>query len=307
MNKIDQLIISVVDKHAPEKTLRVRDSKSKWITPNLIRLINLKNKFYKQTYQSANVPTLQLIKQYNKFINYVTNQIRLAKREHFRDLISKNDKTFYSTIKQLLVKSRSHDRIESIYHNQHTFTTEKDIANALNDFFVKVGGNSKFDKNQHGNHNQQQSSPSFSFKPTTSETIRKLLKSLKINKFGGIHRISAQIYSVIADLLAYPLSSLINECFSKSIFPDCLKLALVTPIYKKGEKSDPSNYRPISSLPILSKIFEMEMKSQMMKFLEEHNILSNKHFGFRKEHSTEQMLLSVLQNWRSELDKPESV
>ena len=51
----------------------------------------------------------------------------------------------------------------------------------------------------------------------------------------------------------------------------------------------------------------MEMKSQMMKFLEEHNILSNKHFGFRKEHSTEQMLLSVLQNWRSELDKPESV
>ena len=111
-----------------------------------------------------------------------------------------------------------------------------------------------------------------------------------------------------ADLLAYPLSSLINECFSKSIFPDCLKLALVTPIHKKGDKSDPSNYyRPISSLPILSKIFEMEMKSQMMKFLEEHNILSNKNFGFRKEHSTEQMLLSVLQNWRSELDKPESV
>ena len=170
-----------------------------------------------------------------------------------------------------------------------------------------MGGNSKFDKNQHRNHNQQQSSPSFSFKPTTSETIRKLLKSLKINKFGGIHRISAQIYSVIADLLAYPLSSLINECFSKSIFPDCLKLALVTPIHKKGDKSDPSNYRPISSLPILSKIFEMEMKSQMMKFLEEHNILSNKQFGFRKEHSTEQMLLSVLQNWRSELDKPESV
>jgi hypothetical protein len=115
----------------------------------------------------------------------------------------------------------------------------------------------------------------------------------------------ASLYQTVADLLALPIALIINECYKKSIFPDCLKTALVTPLFKKGDKTDPCNYRPISSLPIISKVFELDMKNQIMTFIETHGILSDRQFGFRKHHSSEQLLLSLLQNWRTTLDNPQ--
>ena len=95
---------------------------------------------------------------------------------------------------------------------------------------------------------------------------------------------------------------IINESFHKGVFPSHLKLALVTPIYKKGDKSEPSNYRPISSLPILSKIFESTIKDQITCFLEKEHLISDRQFGFRKHHSSEQLLQSLLNDWHTSLD-----
>jgi retron-type reverse transcriptase len=82
-----------------------------------------------------------------------------------------------------------------------------------------------------------------------------------------------------------------------------LNLPLSRQFIKRVKKCDPSNYRPISSLPILSKIFELDMKNQMMSYIEKHNLFSDQKFGFRQNHSTEQMLLSVLQQWKTKLDQ----
>ena len=119
---------------------------------------------------------------------------------------------------------------------------------------------------------------------------------------GGVFQVPALIYKCIADILALPLSLIINESFHKGVFPSHLKLALVTPIYKKGDKSEPSNYRPISSLPILSKIFESTIKDQITCFLEKEHLISDRQFGFRKHHSSEQLLQSLLNDWRTSLD-----
>ena len=136
---------------------------------------------------------------------------------------------------------------------------------------------------------------SFKFQPITCEHIRSLLLSLNSTKRGGSSQTPTFVYQIIADLIVLPITLLINETLKSSIFPDCLKSALVTPIFKKGDPTDPANYRPISSLPILSKIFEKVLKQQIMNFIEKHNKLSSRQFGYRKHHSTEQLILALLQ------------
>lgn len=67
------------------------------------------------------------------------------------------------------------------------------------------------------------------------------------------------------------------------IFPDKMKIATITPIYKNfGDLNDPSNFRPISLLPVIAKIFEKRIYVRLYKYLEKYNLISNKHFGFRR-------------------------
>ena len=70
------------------------------------------------------------------------------------------------------------------------------------------------------------------------------------------------------------------------VFPDTLKIARVIPLFKSGDRNDISNYHPISLLPVISKIFEKLIHSRLISFLDKHNVLYSKQFGFRKQHST---------------------
>ena len=85
------------------------------------------------------------------------------------------------------------------------------------------------------------------------------------------------------------------------MFPESLKLADVTPVYKKGDPTLVSNYRPISALPILSKVFERSMHHQVSKYIHKH--LSPFLCGYRKGFNTQTALLSALEKWKSTLDK----
>ena len=80
----------------------------------------------------------------------------------------------------------------------------------------------------------------------------------------------------------------------KGIFPEKMKIAKVSPIFKKGDKSILSNYSPISILPCISKILEHIMYNRLYTYLAEKNILFNKQFGFRADHSTEHALLELI-------------
>ena len=89
------------------------------------------------------------------------------------------------------------------------------------------------------------------------------------------------------------------------IFPDELKIARVIPLNKSGDKSDITNYRPISLLPVLSKIFEKLLHSGLTKFFDDnnHNVIYNKQFGFRKKHSTIHALNTALTQIINSLNK----
>ena len=96
----------------------------------------------------------------------------------------------------------------------------------------------------------------------------------------------AKILGTLKNIIIYPLTKIINNCIKLSIFPGCLKKARVVPVFKKGDHGEVSNYRPISIVPLFSKIFEGVLKKQMCGYLECHHMFNPGQFGFRCNMST---------------------
>ena len=99
------------------------------------------------------------------------------------------------------------------------------------------------------------------------------------------------------------MSEIINLSFTTGIFPDLCKLAKVIPIFKKGNELLCENYRPISLLPIFSKIIEKIIYSRMYNYLTKNNLIYDKQFGFRSNHSTNHALISLSEDIKLNMDK----
>ena len=102
--------------------------------------------------------------------------------------------------------------------------------------------------------------------------------------------------------LQKPLTHLINKSIHQGIFPDDLKIAKVFPVYKSGDKSNISNYRPISVLSFFSKVFEKIMYNHVIDFINTNNLLSKQQFGFRKHHSTNHAVITLIDQISAALD-----
>ena len=88
-----------------------------------------------------------------------------------------------------------------------------------------------------------------------------------------------------------PLNHVFNLSFTSGIFPDAMKIAKVIPVFKKDDPAEIKNYRPISLLPILSKVLEKLAYKRLYKFLTDNNLLNPNQFGFRKGYSTEYAII----------------
>ena len=127
----------------------------------------------------------------------------------------------------------------------------------------------------------------FKFTYVSKISIEKELKSLKRGKSAGHDDIPPGMLKDAASELAKPLSYIINLSLQTGVVPTEWKIAKVTPIHKGGQSSSPDNYRPISVLPILSKILERAAQKQLSEYLETNNLLSSNQYGYRKRRSTQ--------------------
>ncbi|KAG7159578.1 RNA-directed DNA polymerase from transposon X-element-like 4 [Homarus americanus] len=105
-----------------------------------------------------------------------------------------------------------------------------------------------------------------------------------------------------ANELAGPLSNVFNTCLVENTWPTMWKQARVVPVHKKWSKSDPGNYRLISLLSVVSKIFEWLVAEEMCRHFNLHNLLSNRQFGFRSSRSTSDLLLLLSGDWQDALN-----
>ena len=117
--------------------------------------------------------------------------------------------------------------------------------------------------------------------------------SLKTNKSAGNDDISFNVVKHVFQNISEPLKHIFQISLSKGIVPNKLKIARVTPIHKAGENTDVSNYRPISVLPCFSKILERIMYNRLFDYLNKHNMLYNKQFGFQKANSTDHAIIQL--------------
>jgi hypothetical protein len=134
---------------------------------------------------------------------------------------------------------------------------------------------------------------SIALSPIDGNEIVSIVHNLKNKPSTGYDQIGLDIIKKTIYSIIKPLSFIINQCFDQGIFPNALKIAQITPIFKTGNKSDIANYRPISVLSSFSKIFEKAISIRLISFLDKNYILSrpNQQFGFRKKHSTHMALL----------------
>ena len=138
----------------------------------------------------------------------------------------------------------------------------------------------------------------FSFTPVTVETVKNIIYGLPQNKsVSGDIPLNVLRYSEFT--FSY-LAEYINEVLRNSKYPESLKLSDIVPVYKKKDPTDKSNFRPISILPLLSKVFEKVIFDQLSNYM--NNFLNSLFCGFRKAHSTQHALFRLLQAWQKELD-----
>ena len=144
--------------------------------------------------------------------------------------------------------------------------------------------------------------------PFITETqVSEFINGLNIAKATGLDGIGPRILKLANNILAPSIAALINKSIKTATFPEQLKVAKVYPIHKGGSKSDPVNYRPISILPTISKIFEKHINKHLMAFLNKYKLIHPNQSGFRQKHSCQTALVKFIDQWLTCIDNGDLV
>lgn len=135
---------------------------------------------------------------------------------------------------------------------------------------------------------------SLSLLKTDEEEVDCIIKDLRGNSAPGWDSIPPKLVKAASHALLKPITHICNLAMSTGTFPKALKKAIVHPIYKSGDRDGVTNYRPISVLPVISKILEKILYKNLSRLLDKYQIISKNQFGFRKGISTEDAVTALL-------------
>ena len=308
-------ITDCYNKCFPKVRLSRRHAKDKlWVTQGIKQSSNHKNKLYKKWLCSHNPEDKEKYRSYLKIFKKVTLAAQTAYyREKFDTRINSVKQLWVNLNKiSSLCRSKTSTKIERLIYNNEDITHPHDICNSLNTYFCSIGPTLVQSLNPCGQSDFKYYCPSsckdsMFCNPITPDEILRIIHGFPNNKAPGSDNISIKIIKEISDCIVPVLTYLFNLSFSTGIVPDLLKVAKVVPIYKKGEKHLPGNYRPISLLSIFDKILEKLMYRRLSNFLQKNKILYEYQFGFRKNYSTSQAVMEVLDNIYQHCDNREVI
>ena len=315
-NKFKQFLKSAVDKHVPivERTIRGRECS--WLSHDIKLKMKERDYHLKKARRSGKEADWS---SYRRLRNAVTRLIRRSKATHtralFRESINK-PKDFWKQLKKCYPVKDSRTQQAKVFKvNDKEINDKRTIANEFCQFFTAIGKNLQSKilslsdivwKAQDHSQLHQKMNPnnnSFEFTATSPREVLAIIKKLKRKVSEGYDEIPASLIIDGAEELAVPLSHLINRCLAHSVFPTAEKCAKITPVHKSDEKTVMDNYRPISVLPVLSKVFERIVHNQLYTYLEENNLLSDCQFGFRRKSSTEHAVTYFSDFIKTSMDK----
>ena len=308
--KIEKLL----DEMAPIKKLTAKEvglTQRPWITPGILKSMSSRDKCYKEFLKEKNSESkTEKFAAYKLKRNLITSLLRTSKKNYYNTFFEENQtdiKRTWQGIRNLInVSKKANTNINKLIENGKPITDPKRMADIMNKFYANIG-KSVEEKIPHGNkpftdYLYNPNIYSIVLNPCDAEEIGKYIRDLNVSKACGPYSISTNILKTFSAQLIQPLTFIINKSLNEGVFPSLLKLASICPIYKKNDRTKSENYRPISLLSNISKIFERAMYNRIELFLNDFEIIYKLQFGFRKKMSTNHALLSITEEIRRNLD-----
>ena len=271
-----------------------------YITSGIKVSIRRRNKLFKKY---KNQPNDVNQAAWRRLRNKITELIKRSEQLYYKKLLSghtNSSKSLWNTFGKILnSKKIKHNKVGALNSNGIMQTEPQTISETFNKFFSEIGGKLAQNlPNENNSKSKDYLGPSvnhsmYLFNTNTVE-ILKIIKSLKNTNSTGYDDFSTKFVKLSASLIAPALVKIFNLAINTGIYPDSLKIAKVIPVFKKGDQMSVNNYRPISILSPINKIFEKILYSRLIKYIDKSNILYKYQFGFRKNHSTEHALIELV-------------
>ena len=287
------------------KQMGVKRLSKPWITDAILKSIKNKHIMYKLLMQN-----LYNRDRYNLYSNTLKSLMRVAEKNYYKQQFEQcknNIKRTWNIINSTIKPGKRYSAILKLYHEDKTITDPQQIANTLNNHFAGIGLALKNAlPNRNNNSYRRYLSPavpnSIYLQPSRASEVRSIIMGLK-NVSSNSNTISTKLLKDNSDALSDPISFIFNNIINSGQYPDILKIACITAIFKAGDKLDPNNYRPISTLPLLNKIFEKLLHIRIYSFFESQGIFCKEQYGFRKGKSTCDAINDLLNNIYTSLNE----
>ncbi|KAG7305636.1 hypothetical protein JYU34_009730 [Plutella xylostella] len=293
-NLLINCLQNIIENHTTTITLLRRKTPIKpWITEGLLRCMRTRDKMHKNLRKD---PYNEILKtSYRRYRNFCNGVLKKVKRQYEKSELDKASRTNSKQMWHVINNITRFKPTKSVAHDILSISNDPlEAINKANYYFAHSGEElaAKILAKDY-NLNMGDSDTPINICPNSlvlletnlSEVIT-TIKSLKNTTSSGWDRISTKILQQNIKILAAPITHICNLSITQGIFPKALKMSVITPIHKSGDKTIFSNYRPISLLPTLSKVLEKILYSQLTSYLEKQNILSANQFGFRRGKST---------------------
>ena len=306
--KFNSVLVTKLDSTCPHISLKPskkrRTINQTWFTPGLKVSSKRKKRLYKKSLRRAD-----LLPFYRRYRNIYNTLIKRAKMNYFHKNLQEaipDTKKTWSILKEIISKASNKcstpDKLNLEMPNE--FTTQivdpKVIADYFNSFFSSVGQRYSETEPLENCINPLELLVSIPIShtlyllPTDEKEIIETCMNIKSKSSSGYDQISSKLLKLIIPNIAKPLCHIFNQSLLTGTFPDPYKIAKVIPVYKSGDKSNPNNYRPISLLPVISKLLEKLVYKRVISFIFKHNIICPEQYGFIKGRSTEHAILDII-------------
>lgn len=294
---------SIIETNSTEKIIKQKAKSKEWMTSELKSILKTRDNFYKLKQKFPS--NIFFETQFQKYKKLFHSRIEPIRKNYYSSKFEKNHdpKNLWKTINELIFnKTQSKSNIiKSLNYNNISTTDLKDIVHHMNDFFINVIPVQPGTLNDVGC--QYDIKHPFLLNSCDEAEISGIILSLKSNAANGYDGISTKFLKTLCPHIVSNITKYTNEMLLTGSFPEQLKIAKVLPLYKSGNKTDPTNYRPISILPSLSKILERVILARLQTFLITNNIISDTQYGFVDKSNTNVACINLVDFIQSGLEK----
>ena len=322
----EKRILDALNEQAPLKKRIIRANEVPYMTKSLRKAIanrsRLENRYY-------TLKTKECKSAYKKQRNYCSRLYKKERKSFYENLDIKNildNRLFWKTMKPFFSDKGGDKNGIKLVENDELISEDCEVAETFNNFFssavtslnIDIPGEFVRDARgcddpieaiiqKYSNHpsiisiNENVKKNNFKFKETDLLTVEEELRSLNTNKACRSGSVPTKILKEYSDICSKPLLTIINDGILSGKFDDTLKLADLVPIHKEGDTMHKQNYRNVSLLPVVSKVFEKVMQKQIGAHMD--SFLSDFLCGYRKGYNSQYALLAMLEKWKKSYDK----